>query len=60
MFNHDDYHMVKAQQERMLAQVPRRRHRTRLPNPVTLLFRWLGNRNKRQTEPQLSGKRAAA
>lgn len=58
MFNHNDYQMAKAQQERLLAQAQTPYGRARRPNPLVALMRRLAVRSDRKAKVQLNSKPA--
>ena len=60
MFNHNDYRMAKAQQERLLAQAQGQDGRAQRPNPLVALMRRLAGRSDRKAKVQLNSKPAKA
>lgn len=58
MFNHNDYRMAKAQQERLLAQAETPGGRAQRPNPFVALLRRLAGRSERKVDVQLDRKPA--
>jgi len=60
MFNQGDYRMVKAQQERFLAEAQKQDGRAQGPNPLLSLVRRLAAGSKKAVPGQPSHKRAEA
>ena len=54
MFNHSDYGMAQAQQERMVAQVDKQEKRAGQPHLLVALLLRLARRPARPAETQLS------